>query len=55
MSGNLGSIRFRSQGRSTDGDGTLFDGHPVSSMDPYGGTSGELGIGVENEVEEVSL
>lgn len=55
VSGNIDSIHFRSQGKSTSGDETLSDGHPMSSVDHDGETSGELGIGVETGIEEVPL
>jgi hypothetical protein len=54
-SGNVGSIRFKSRGKSTGGDGTLSDGHPTSYVDPGGETTGEPGIGVETAIEEVPL
>lgn len=55
VSGNLGSIHFRSQGKSTVDDGTLPDDHHVSSTDADGEISQELGAGAESAIEEVSL
>ena len=58
-SGNIGSIRFRSQGESTGMDGTLSDGNPrvYSASGPdttRGETPGEFDTGDENTIEEVS-
>ena len=50
-SGNIGTIQFRSEGKSTGGNVTLPDRHSVGSMDVYGGAPGELGVGVEGVVE----
>lgn len=50
----LGSIRFRSQGGSTIGDGTISDGNPVMSVgmdDPD--TPGERDPMIENVIDEV--
>jgi hypothetical protein len=56
VSGNLGSIHFRSQGKSTVDDETPPDEHPVSSTDAHRETSQELGAGAEETaIEEVSL
>ena len=52
-SGNLGSIRFRSQGRSTNDIGTLPDGNTVSSMETNGGAPDGLGVGTETAIEEI--
>ena len=55
VSGNLGSIHFRSQGKSTVGNGPLRDEHPVSSADTHRGISQDLDPGAETAIEEVSL
>ena len=54
ISGTAESIRFRSQA-STDGDGSLPDGDPLSSTEWNGEAAGEPGTGDENAIEEVSL
>ena len=54
-SGNIGSIRFRSQRESTDGIVTLPDGGPVGSVSTNGDNSGEFGGGIETGIEEVPL
>jgi len=47
VSRDPGSIRFRSQGDSTDSNGTLADGNPTRSpTDAYGKTVRDLGAGV---------
>ena len=45
------SIRFRSQA-TTDGSGTLPDGHLTRSMEANGNTPGEPGAGADT-IEEV--
>lgn len=56
VTGNIGSIHFRSQGKSTVGNETLPDDHPASSTDTREETSRELGTGPgESAIEEVSL
>ena len=52
-SGNLGSIHFRSQGRSKDDIGTLPDGNPADSMETNGEAPCGLGFGTETTIEEV--
>ena len=54
-SGNLGSIRFRSQEKSTESDGTVLDGVPLGSMEMSGEVLGESSVGVEDTIEEVPL
>lgn len=53
-SDNVSSIQFRSQG-STDGDGSLLDGDPTSSIQANGEAPEEAGAGAENVIEEVPL
>ena len=53
VSGNVGSIRFKSQGESTGVDGTFLDGNPVSSTDEHSEAPGEHDSAAENAVEEV--
>lgn len=58
VSVNIGSMHFRSQGKSTEvGNETLPDEHPVSAVGAHGDSaSQELHPGVEeNPIEEVSL
>ena len=55
VSGNIGSIHFRSEGKSTVGNGSFPDGGPVGSTDVHGETPQELGPGTEIAIEEVSL
>ena len=55
VSGNLGSIRFRSQGKSTESDGTVLDGVPLGSMEMNGEVLGEGSVGVGGAIEEVPL
>ena len=50
-SGNLSSIRFRSQERSTYDSGTLPGGNLVSSMGTIGEAPGVLSIGTETVIE----
>lgn len=53
--GDLGSIRFGSQGQLTGSDdGTFADENSVSSMDMSGEAPGEVGVVVENTVGQVS-
>ena len=55
-SGTIGSIRFRSQGQSTGGDGSLSNGNPIhSAPDAHGESPGERDTGTENAIEEVPL
>ena len=54
ISGTAESIRFRSQA-STDGDGSLPDGDPLSSTEWNGEAAGEPGTGDENAIEEAPL
>ena len=49
-SGNLGSLHFGSEGRSTAGTGTLTEGVPVSSTGTYVETRDEFGAGTETTV-----
>jgi hypothetical protein len=51
-SGNIGSIHFMSQEKSTDGGASFPDGDPVSSVNTSGEDPGELGVVV---IEEVPL
>ena len=54
--GDLGSIRFGSQGQLTGSDdGTFADENSVSSMDMSGEAPGEVGVVAENAIEEVPL
>lgn len=53
--GNPDSIHFRSQGQSTDDGESLPDGNPVSSTGVSGEAPGEVGIVVENGIEELPL
>jgi len=46
--GNQGSFVFRSQGRTTDGSGTLPGGFPMDSTDKYGSNDG---VGVNTALE----
>ena len=57
VSGNIGSIHFRSEGKSTVGTttDTLPDGNPGSSMDVSGETFGENEVRGETAIEEVPL
>ena len=54
-SGDLGSIRFRSQGESVEGDGSLPDWNPTNSREAPSEAAGEHGVGTEGAVEEVQL
>ena len=54
ISGTAESIQFRSQG-STDGDGTLPDGDPVSATEVNGEAAREHVAVNENAIEEVPL
>ena len=54
-SGGIGSMKFKSQGRSTNGDETVPDGNLVSSVETNGETAGWPGVGTENTIEEVPL
>ena len=54
-SGNICSIRFRSQGELTEGIVTLPGGGPVGSVSADGDNSGESGSGIETTIEEVPL
>ena len=55
-SGDLGSIHFVSQGDSEGGDRSLHDKNPTSLEDGHReSSSGQLGIGAENVIEEVTL
>ena len=48
VSGNIGSMRFESQGNeSTDGGVTVPDGDPVGSVKADGENTGELGVVIE--------
>lgn len=53
VSGNIGSIRFKSQGESTSSGGALPDGNLTSSVDTNGDIPGDLGAGAENTIDEV--
>lgn len=55
VSGNIGSIHFNSEGKSTVGNGTLSDEHPVGSTDTHEDTSDELPIAGETAIEEVAI
>jgi hypothetical protein len=56
VSGNIGSIHFKSEEKSADGDWTLPDGnHAMDSTETNGGTPDELGAGGENAIDEVPL
>ena len=48
ISGNIGSIRFKSQGESTIGDGTLPDGDSMSPVETDGEIPEEDGTGTES-------
>ena len=55
-SGTIGSIRFRSQGQSTGGDGSLSNGSTIYlASDAHGEAPGERDTGAENAIEEVPL
>ena len=54
-SGVPDSIHFRSQGRSTDDGGTLPGGNPMGSPGASGEDPGEVGVVIENAIEEVPL
>ena len=54
-SGNSDSIHFRSPGQSTDDGRTVPDGNPVFSPGVSGEAPGEVGIVVEDIIEEVPL
>ena len=47
VSGRLGSVKSRSQGRSMGGSGALPGGDPISPADEHEMNSGEAGAGVE--------
>jgi len=51
VSGNMASIQFRSEGKSTNGNVALPDEHSVGSMDAYEGALGELGVGIEKATD----
>lgn len=51
VSRGVGSIRFRKQGKSTIGGETIPDRHPVDSLDAYGETPGEIGVGTETTID----
>jgi hypothetical protein len=51
VSGNVGSIHFRSHGKSTGENVTLPDDHSVSSVNAYEGAPGALGVGVERAID----
>ena len=55
VSGNVGSIHFRSHGKSTDEGGTLPDGNTVASTDAREDTPGELGDAIEATIDQVPL
>lgn len=57
VSGNIGSIHFKSQGISTDGGNvTIADEDPKSSVDTGRENPGELGVGAEiAAIEEVPV
>ena len=54
-SGNISSLHFRSQGKSTVGNGIPAGVDPMNSIDANGETPSELHTGVENTIEEISL
>jgi len=51
VTGNPSSFNFRSQGKTTDGSGTLPGGYPGDSKDESAKGSSELGIGVNTTLE----
>lgn len=52
----IDTVRFGGGERSTGGNGTLSDGCPVSSVDAMAEVDlRELGVGVENAIDEVPL
>ena len=54
-SGNIGSIRFKSQGSSTgDGPETFSQENYTSFRGASGEVPDEPSVGAENEIEEVS-
>jgi hypothetical protein len=54
VSGDLGSIHFKSQGESTDGDETLSNGRSTSLVvDQDGESSGELDVGTRTFIDDV--
>ena len=50
VSGDVGSLRFRSRGKSTSGHGTTLGRHPTSSIASDEDTYPELGVGIESTV-----
>ena len=51
ISGNTGSIHFRSQGKSASGDEADLCEDSVSSMGTHGGTRVELAVGIETALD----
>ena len=51
--GTVGSICFRSQEKSTNSSETFLGGSLVSSIETSGETSGGLGVGAEDSIDEV--
>jgi hypothetical protein len=52
-SGKVGSLHFKSEGKSTSDNGILPDEYPTSSTEANGGAPGKLVIEVETAVAEV--
>jgi hypothetical protein len=50
VSGNMGSMHFRTQGESGRGTKTVPDVFPVISDDSHGKPPGELGVEVESTI-----
>ena len=56
VSGSISSIRFRTQGELTGGDGSLLNGNPThSASDAHGEAPGEHDTGADNAIERVPL
>ena len=53
ISGNVGSIRFKSQEESTTGDVTLPERDLMSSVDEAGDTTGEFGVSEAESVHTI--
>jgi hypothetical protein len=51
VSGNMGSMHFRTQGESEGGTETVPDVFPVISEDSHGKPPGELGVDVESAID----
>ena len=54
-SGNVGSLHFRSQGKTTSGDEAISEEHPTSSVDKDRETPTESGVGTQAAIDEVPL